>query len=137
MKTYPIGRDLKLLSSRFEAEANRCLLSLDITAAQAQLLIFLDNSTDTLMPQKKLEAAFGASQASVAGIVSRLELKGLVTCKRDGADRRVQLVAITEKGSDCCEKAFAALKAAENLLLSPLNDSERKAFSSILAKLGF
>ncbi len=136
MKTYPIGRDLKLLVSRFESAANRELLPLGITAAQAQLLIILDNSTDTLMPQKNLEKAAGASQASVAGIVSRLESKGLVTCKRDGEDRRIQLVAITEKGSELCESAFDALKTAEKKVFKNLTPEEFSLYSSLIKKLG-
>lgn len=137
LKTYPIGRNIKLFSSRFEAAANQNLIPLGITVAQAQLLIFLDNSTDTMMPQKNLETAFGASQASIAGIVARLELKGLVVCKRDGADRRIQLVAITEQGSECCAKAFDALQAAEETLLSPLTETERESLLSALDKLAF
>ena len=134
MKTYPVGRELKLLASRFESCANRRLAPLGITAAQAQILITLDNSTDTLMPQKKLENAAGASQACVAGIVARLESKGLVTCKRDGEDRRIQLVAITAQGSDLCKAAFEALKAAEKATFEKLSDDELALLNSLIAR---
>ena len=135
MRLYPVGQELKLLLNRFEAIANRRLSPLGLTAAQAQLLIILNNSTDTLMPQKKLEAAVGSSQSTVAGIVSRLAAKNLVTATRDGEDRRIKLVAITPEGIDCCDSAFAALKEAESELLSGLSEKESGEFRRILKRL--
>ena len=135
MRLYPVGQELKLLLNHFEAIANRRLSPLGLTAAQAQLLIILNNSTDTLMPQKKLEAAVGSSQSTVAGIVSRLAAKNLVTATRDGEDRRIKLVAITPEGIDCCDSAFAALKEAESELLSGLSDKDSTEFRRILKKL--
>ena len=137
MKMHPIGRELKLLASRFESIAGSELSPLGITAAQAQLLIILDNSTDTLMPQKKLEKAIGASQASVAGIISRLEAKELISCKRDGEDRRIQLIAITEKGNELCKPAFAALKIAEEKAFKNLSSEEKGFLLSLIAKANF
>ena len=88
------------------------------------------------MPQKKLEAAVGSSQSTVAGIVSRLAAKNLVAATRDGEDRRIKLVAITPEGIDCCDSAFAALKEAESELLSGLSEKESAEFRRILKKLG-
>lgn len=132
MKPYPIGHSVKLLLGQFESEANRALKSLDLTTAQAQLLIILNNSTDTLLPQKKLEASVGLSQATVSGIISRLAAKELVTLSRDGEDRRVQLVAITPKGAKCCLSAFEILKATKEYVLSTLSSEEKSAVSDFL-----
>lgn len=132
MKPYPIGHSVKLLLWRFESEANRALKSLDLTTAQAQLLIILNNSTDTLLPQKKLETSVGLSQATVSGIISRLAVKELVTLSRDGEDRRVQIVAITPKGVKCCLSAFEILKTAKENVLSTLSSEEQGAISDFL-----
>lgn len=133
MKLYPIGHTLKLIVSRFEAEANRALKPLGLTASQAQLLIILNNSTDTLLPQKKLEAAIGLSQATVAGIVSRLAAKNLITLSRDGEDRRIQLVAITPAGIKCCSKAFDIMKAAEEKVITELTFEDREIISEMFS----
>ena len=135
MKTYPVGRDLKLLVSRFESTANHELLPLGITAAQAQLLIILNNSTDTLMPQKKLEKAVGASQATITGLITRLAEKNLIALTRDGEDRRVQLVAITPEGIALCESAFFALRSAETEIFKKLSPDELKTFKALFSRL--
>ncbi len=135
MKLCPIGHELKLLANRFEAAANKNLMPLGLTTAQAQLLIILNNSTDTLMPQKKLEKAVGASQATITGIISRLNEKKLVALTRDGEDRRVQLVAITPEGIALCESAFFALRSAETEIFKKLSADELKTFKSLFSRL--
>ena len=135
MKLYPIGHELKLLANRFEAAANKNLAPLGLTTAQAQLLIILNNSTDTLMPQKKLEKAVGASQATITGLITRLAEKNLLALTRDGEDRRVQLVAITPEGIALCESAFFALRSAENEIFKKFSDDELKTFKSLFSKL--
>ena len=124
MKPYPVGHELKLLVNRFESIANRSLAPLGITTSQAQLLIILNNSTDTMMPQKKLEAEVGASQATVNGLISRLAAKELVSLRRDEEDHRINLVAMTLKGIECSEKAFEILRASEKEAFSGLDPEE-------------
>lgn len=135
MRLYPIGHELKLLTNRFEKAANKNLAPLGLTTAQAQLLIILNDSTDTLMPQKKLERAVGASQATITGLITRLVEKGLIALTRDGEDRRVQLVAITPEGIERCEPAFKALKIAEEEVFNNLSESEKTAFKTLISKL--
>ena len=135
MKLYPIGHELKLLTNRFEAAANKNLAPLGLTTAQAQLLIILNNSTDTLMPQKKLEKAVGASQATITGLITRLAEKNLIALTRDGEDRRVQLVAITPEGIALCESAFFALRSAETEIFKKLSPDELKTFRALFSRL--
>lgn len=137
MRQIPTGRGLRILCSRFESAANRELSTLGLTAAQAQLLIILNNSEDTLMPQKRLEAELGASQASATGIISRLAAKGLVEQTRDGLDRRARLITITEKGIDCCKEASDALEKARREVFSNLADDELSQLVLFMKKLGF
>ena len=137
MKLYPIGHELKLLTNRFEAAANKNLAPLGLTTAQAQLLIILNNSTDTLMPQKKLEKKVGASQATITGLITRLAEKNLIALTRDGEDRRVQLVAITPEGIALCESAFFALSAAESEVFKSLSSGELKTLKILFSKLEF
>ena len=135
MKLYPIGHELKLLTQSFEAAANKNLAPLSLTTAQAQLLIILNNSTDTLMPQKKLEKAVGASQATITGLITRLAEKNLIALTRDGEDRRVQLVAITPEGIALCESAFFALRSAESEVFKSLSSDELKTFKALTSRL--
>ena len=137
MKIKPIGRGLKLMSSGFEAAANRELSALGLTAAQAQLLIILNSSNDTLRLQKSLAAELGASQACVTGIISRLGEQGFVRLSRDGEDRRNRLISLTPKGEDICQKAHEALVRACRDYFSPLTDEELGQLSAIVKKLGF
>ena len=71
------------------------------------------------------------NHSAVAGIVSRLEDKGLVLCIRDPADKRQKLLQVTEEGrrihavlqqskSRLNDKMVAGLSADEIILLKSL-----------------
>ncbi len=72
------------------------------------------------------------SQATVTGIVSRLESRGLVARRRSEADRRSVLVECTESGARALVRAPSLLQDRFRERLTGLKDWEQ---SSILATL--
>lgn len=65
------------------------------------------------------------SQASLTGIVDRLEERGLVGRVRSAEDRRVVEVAMTDTGRQEMHRAHEAMLARFTELLAPLNAAER------------
>lgn len=72
------------------------------------------------------------SQASLTGIVDRLEEHGLVHRTRSGEDRRVVQVELTEQGRT--EMRLKQERIAERLdeVLAPLSDADRAEFLRLL-----
>ena len=65
------------------------------------------------------------SQASLTGIVDRLEERGLVDRVRSAQDRRVVEVAMSDKGREEMHRAHEAMLARFTELLAPLSAAER------------
>lgn len=88
-------------------------------------------------PQRMSALAESAqtSQASLTGIVDRLEDRGLVARLRSCEDRRVVEVSITEAGAAELARVRAIFTERLEHTLSPLGADERSAFLGVLRKL--
>lgn len=129
------GTLLKQIHDALEKQANNSLRADGLTMAQVGVLLMLDRAEHRQMPLKELEKALHVAQSTAAGIVSRLEQKGLVECFGDAEDRRVKVVRLSEAGAGCCRTADARMAEAERQLLSSLTEAERDIFILLLRKV--
>ena len=72
---------------------------------------------------------------STAGIISRLEQKGLVEGYADAEDKRIKLVRITQAGIDRVLETKRDMIHSEEMLLSGLTETERDILYSLLKKI--
>ena len=89
------GTLLKQIHDALEKQANNSLRADGLTMAQVGVLLMLDRAEHRQMPLKELEKALHVAQSTAAGIVSRLEQKGLVESFGDAEDRRVKVVRLS------------------------------------------
>jgi DNA-binding MarR family transcriptional regulator len=75
------------------------------------------------------------SQASLTGIIDRMEDHGFVERLRSSEDRRVVEVALSEAGLARMRQAQAVFSERLQITLAPLDESERVEFLRILRKL--
>ena len=75
------------------------------------------------------------SQASLTGIVDRLEERGLVERVRSVEDRRVVAVSLTEAGTAELRQARAGFVLRLEGVVEPLSAEERATFLGLLRKL--
>ena len=129
------GTLLKQIHDALEKQANNTLRADGLTMAQVGVLLMLDRAEHRQMPLKELEKALHVAQSTAAGIVSRLEQKGLVESFGDAEDRRVKVVRLSEAGAGCCRTADARMAEAERQLLSSLTEAERDIFILLLRKV--
>jgi DNA-binding MarR family transcriptional regulator len=73
---------------------------------------------------RSLSEAIGASQASVTGIVDRMERRSLVRRERDEADRRVVRVVLTDEGRGLLSGFAAERRGSLGELLDELTERE-------------
>jgi MarR family transcriptional regulator, 2-MHQ and catechol-resistance regulon repressor len=76
------------------------------------------------------------SGSNVTTVVDNLERDGLVRRVRDEADRRVQVVHLTEQGQDLIGRAFPAHAARITALLGALTTAEQDELGRLCGKLG-
>ena len=129
------GTLLKQIHDALEKQANNRLSVDGVTMAQVGVVLMLDRAEHRQMPLKELEKALHVAQSTAAGIVSRLEQKGLVESFGDAEDRRVKVVRLSEAGAGCCRTADARMAEAERQLLSSLTEAERDIFILLLRKV--
>lgn len=129
------GLLIKQINDELRKNANNALRPQDITMAQLEALVELECAPAGQHTLKELEQLLHVAQSTAAGIIGRLEQKGLVEGLADPMDRRVKLVHITPAGVQCVRSAQCHRAEAEQRLLSGLTETERDIFYSLLKKV--
>lgn len=91
-----------LLMHMVKAARGRYLAELDLTPAQAQLLLSVQRERPA--PMSELAGTLGCDASNVTGLVDRLEARELLERRPDTADRRVKMIAVTRAGSRLQDK---------------------------------
>ncbi len=129
------GALIKQIHDELEKNANNAMRVYDITMAQCSALMILNRASEKQMALKELERGLRVAQSTAAGIVARLEQKGLVAGFGSLDDKRIKMVRITQQGIECCQRAEQDMEQAETMLLSGLTITEQGIFLSLLKKV--
>ena len=108
-------------------------LVVDITMSQAKALYLLSVRPGATMSSIAAELGVGAS--AVSGLVDRLVTQGYVERQEDPADRRQQLVTITDAGTATLDRMREMRAQVTLRLLKGLDDDELEAFRTSLTAL--
>ena len=79
--------------------------TLDLTPTQGLVMHLLDPRTPIAM--NALADALVCDASNVTGVVDKLEARGLIARQATENDRRVKMLAVTDKGRDLRRKLFA------------------------------
>ena len=85
--------------------------------------------------QRTLARSIGLDTSTVAGVVDRLEARGLVQRNASPDDRRVRLLTATAEGRRHLAEVVPAMLRAQERILAPLPKVERKQFMRMLRTL--
>ena len=129
------GALIKQINDELEKQANNSLRSDGLTMAQVGVLLALNWIEEKQLTFKELEKTIHVAQSTTAGLISRLERKGLVECFGSAEDRRIKVVRLSEAGAQCCQMADQRMEATERELLSALTPAEREIFAMLLRKV--
>ncbi len=127
-----IGLKIKKVNDLLEKKANRSLQEMDLTFSQHHALVYLLHSPDNTARLKEMEKYFRVAQATMAGIVVRLESKGLVISGIDPEDRRIKVVTLTDKGKEACRVSKENMMETERKVLSHLEPEEAEELGRLL-----
>jgi len=134
-RSMACGALVKQIHDGLEKQINNRLREQDLTMAQFGVLVELGLTPEGELSLKELERRLHVAQSTAAGIVVRLEQKGLVESFGDPEDRRIKRVRMTPKGEACFRGADKDMEATEAQLLSALDPQERETLLYLLQKL--
>lgn len=135
IKNLLVVCSLNRLTVHWKKKANNSLREQDLTFAQVAALMTIRNFPEKELSFKELEKLLHVAQSTTAGIINRLEQKGLVNSFGNNDDKRIKLVKITQLGEECCQRAEQNMKEAEENLLSGLTETEKSIFNTLLQKV--
>lgn len=87
------------------------------------------------LDQKTLSARIGYDTSTLAGVIDRLETRGLVTRSVSPIDRRLRLINPTPAGLDLLAAVIPGMLNTQQRLLAPLDKAERREFVRLLSVL--
>ena len=98
-------------------------------------LILLNLKTRELANQRELAAAVGVREATLTHHLNAMDSRGLVTRTRDAANRRVQVVTLTEAGEATFVRLRDTAVAFDAKLRAGLADADLATLSTLLGHL--
>lgn len=87
------------------------------------------------MDQRTLAATIGFDTSTTGGVLDRLESRGLIQRSASAEDRRVRLINLTATGRDTLQAVTPGMLAAQERILEPLPQAQRRVFMAMLERL--
>lgn len=105
-----ILNDMKKINTGVEAELNRNLAEIGLTASQGHILFYILNHAGSTINATEIHRELDISRATVSGLLKKLRLKGYIECSDCGADERLKLISVTGAGRELSEKLDSHLR---------------------------
>ncbi|HEU0199199.1 MAG TPA: MarR family transcriptional regulator [Burkholderiaceae bacterium] len=140
-KTAPTKIDLEELPGHYIRRLQQIAVaiflqetdSLGVTPVQYAALQTVANTPG--IDQGTLARTIGFDTSTIAGVVDRLEARGLVRRNPSPDDRRVRQLTLTDEGLALLEQTVPAVLRAQSRMLDPLPKRERAEFMRMLRDL--
>jgi DNA-binding MarR family transcriptional regulator len=85
--------------------------------------------------QRTLARSIGLDTSTTAGVIDRLEARGLMLRNASPDDRRVRLLSLTPEGHSLLKAMQPSVLRAQQRMLEPLSPGERREFMRMLRVL--
>ena len=128
------GPVLKQLTDVLTKQVNNELREEGLTMSQMRVLVILDEKRNKTASMKDIEKELAVAQPTTAGIIRRIEEKGLIIYLSDPENKRAKWIQLTEAGKEKCRIAYSHMEATEKKLLSGMTKEEGKQFFELLKK---
>ena len=98
-------------------------------------LVLISLKRQQLRNQRELAEAVGIREATLSHHLTAMDRQGLITRRRDPANRRVHLVQLTEAGETAFQQLRGAATAFDQRLRDGLSDAEIAELARLLDRL--
>ena len=128
-----VGYWLRRAYQRHMAIFAAVMSDLDLTSVQFAALVKLRDMK--AVTQTELGRLIGIDRATISGVVSRLQKRGLLQFRLDPLDRRSRIIALTAAGEALLGLALQRTEQVGDDTLAPISEVERDALREMLRKL--
>jgi MarR family transcriptional regulator for hemolysin len=135
--TKPTARPIGLTLARTAKAVSRAFDD-TLTAAGGSApiwLILISLKTQQTANQRELAEAVGIQGATLTHHLNSMEADGLITRRRDPANRRVHQVALTERGETLFHRLATAARAHDERLRDGIGEAEIATLEKLLGRL--
>lgn len=98
-------------------------------------LVLISLKSQQVRNQRELAEAVGIREATLTHHLNAMDEQGLITRRRDPANRRVHLVELTEAGEDAFQRLRGAATAFDQRLRAGLSGDEVSQLEALLGRL--
>jgi len=126
---YLLRRGGQFITAHFDAEMGHMGLT------SSQLAVFLAVHVKEGMEQRELAAALNWDEATVGGMVRRLEAQGLLSRRSSPRSKRGMQIHLSEKGHDLYKRAKPHVDNVQKNVLQALEAEERVQLLRLLSKM--
>lgn len=117
----------------FAVQLAEALTPLNLATAQFAVLMHLWQQDQRT--QSELAACIGLEQATMANTLARMERDGLIERHPHPADRRAQMIHLTQRAKDLQEPATSTANNVNAQTLSPLSEQEQQQLVSLMTRV--
>ena len=129
------GLYLKKMFQAIQKQMNKDLINLDLTSAQASVLIYLCKNKNKIIIQRDIEKKFELTNPTVNGILNRLENKGFIERVVSNQDARNKEIHLTQKSLLLDKDMMKKANYIERKIRQGISEEEIKEFNEILQKM--
>lgn len=104
----------------------------DVLGLKLKAYMVLTNLREGALPQQDLCASMQMDANNTVLLLNDLESKEYVERRRDPADRRRHIVAITDSGQEALTRAERAMESLEEAAFGGLSSEDREALRDLL-----
>jgi MarR family transcriptional regulator for hemolysin len=98
-------------------------------------LVLISLKSQQVRNQRELAEAVGIREATLTHHLNSMDERGLITRRRDPANRRVHLVELTEAGETAFQRLRGAATAFDQRLRAGLSGDEVSQLEALLGRL--
>lgn len=133
--TRNILYDMKKINTGIEAELNRNMADIGLTASQGHILIYILKYAGGCTNATKIHQELAISRATVSGLLKKLRLKGYIEFRDNGEDERLKMITVTPAGVELKGKLDANFQQTVMLLYEGFSKQDLKKLDQLQKKI--
>lgn len=130
-----LGKKFKKIDELFKAGFNKQLESVDLTFAQMNVLVYLENSGNARVTQKELASALEIKHSTMAGILKRMQEKGLVDVVIAPENKKYKNIYRTQKAKEIKNEIDKHRKKNAKTVVKGFSKEEIELLDTLLDKV--
>lgn len=134
-KIHRYGMYFKRIHLDIEKEIHTKLIAYNLTKSQLDILNYLDQHPDQMTCQKDLQNYLHVSNASINGLVNRLEQNGYIYRITNSEDKRMVSIHPTEKANQIKDLFLTTIYNLEQKMMAHIAPDKQEELVNLLEQM--